>query len=81
MSEANEVDAVVSNRRWENGEKLSVWIAVDNDYKSNDMNGRDNIVCPICHAPKLAYRRTSIFDMTAWCYACETGIKQGNGAC
>lgn len=72
---------VVVSTPWTNAHKIHVLCAIDQDQKTNELNGRDDLDCPCCGTKSIKYRRTSIFDMVAWCSQCKTGIKQGNGSC
>ena len=65
---------------WDAGQKIAVLCAVDEDYGKGEMNGRDNMECPVCKMPSMKYRRTSLFHMTAWCTNCKTGVTQDGGA-
>ena len=78
--EPGPLDPVVRRRLWSDTERFRVYCRVDDDYKTIDMNGRDDLTCPVCGTNTLAYRRTAICTMTAWCSHCQCGIKQGNGA-
>lgn len=64
-------------RVWTDGEQLYVMHAVwcDKGYSANL-----NIKCPVCRNQTLSYKQASIFDMSAWCSNCQSGIKQGKGA-
>ena len=68
------------NVEWNDSQKIAVLCAIDDDQKTNDMNGRDDLTCPVCNEQSITYRRKSGFAMTAWCVTCNTGIKQGPGA-
>ena len=74
------VESVVIGRPWNSGQRISVLSAVDRDYKAIEMNGRDDLRCPVCENDTLKYRRTGYFAMTAWCDHCNAGMKQGDGA-
>ena len=76
MSSENAANAA----QWDSGQRIAVLCAVDDDYKKIEMNGRDDLDCPVCKKPSVKYRKTGILEMTVWCTTCKTGIKQGNGA-
>ena len=80
MTPKSQADASRIAKRWSPSQIIAVLCAVDDDYKANEMNGRDDLECPVCKKPQLLHRRANMFDMTAWCASCETGITQGFGA-